>query len=156
MSATFVLAICLSTLSAFAEQRAPHDPRDESEVRDVVKAYVDARERADAAAIAALFTEDADQLTSSGEWRKGRDALVRGTLASSKANAGTRTIAIETVRFPASGLAIADGTYTIAGGQSGARNMRTSFVFVKVGSAWRIAAIRNMMPAPTSPATPAK
>jgi uncharacterized protein (TIGR02246 family) len=152
MSATLVLAFCLITISAAAEQRAPDSAREESEVREVVKRYVDARERGDAAAIGALFTEDADQLTSSGEWRKGREALVRGTLASSKANAGTRTIAIETVRFAAPGLAIADGKYTIAGAESGARNMWTSFVFVKTGGAWRIAAIRNMLPAPAAPA----
>ena len=41
--------------------------------------YVDARDRKDAKATEALFTADADQLVSSGEWRKGRDAVVRGT-----------------------------------------------------------------------------
>ena len=50
---------------------------DESAVRDVVRQYVDARERADAAAIGALFTSDADQLTSSGEWRTCRRARRR-------------------------------------------------------------------------------
>ena len=63
--------------------------------------------------LAALFTADADQLTSSGEWRRGRDELVRGTLASSKANSGARTITIKTVRFPAPDVAIADGEYVI-------------------------------------------
>ena len=53
-------------------------------IREVVRATSAARERGDAAALAALFTDDADQLISSGEWRRGRDALVPGTLASSK------------------------------------------------------------------------
>src|SRR5688572_20706638 len=74
---------------------------DDAAVREVVRSYVEARTRADAPAIAALFTADADQLTSSGEWRRGREALVQGTLASSKANAGARTITVQTVRFPA-------------------------------------------------------
>ena len=116
---------------------------DEAAVREVVKKYVDARDRSDAKAIEALFTQDADQLTSSGDWRKGRDEVVKGTLASSKANPGTRTIAIETVRFPAPGVAIADGRYDI-----GTRHMWTSFVMVRTATTWRIASIRNMLPAP--------
>ena len=149
MTAAVMLAISLLALPGAAAQPAPDATRDEAAVRDAVRAYVAARAARDAAAIGRLFTEDADQLTSSGEWRKGRDTLVRGTLASSKANSGTRTIAIEAVRFPAPGVAIADGRYTIAGGEPGGeRRMWTSFVFVKVQSAWRIAAIRNMLPAP--------
>jgi uncharacterized protein (TIGR02246 family) len=114
----------------------------------VVKKYVDARGRGDADAIRSLFTEDVDQLTSSGEWRKGRDDLVRGTLASSKSNPGVRTITIESVRFPAPGAAVADGRYEIAGpGET--RRMWTSFLIVRSGTTWRIAAIRNMLPAPS-------
>src|SRR5262249_47741333 len=82
---------------------------DEAAVRGVVKSYLDAREHRDGAAVGALFTEDADQLVSSGEWRRGRDAIVRGTLASSASNSGARTITIQTVRFPAKDVALADG-----------------------------------------------
>ena len=123
---------------------------DEAAVRDVVKKYVDARDRRDEAAIRALFTDDADQLTSSGEWRKGRENVVRGTLASSKANFGSRTITVETVRFPAPAVAIADGRYEISGGPEGTRKMWTSFVMARSAEGWRIAAIRNMLPAPAA------
>lgn len=125
----------------------PQATTDEASVRDVVKRYVDARERADAAAIAALFTADADQLVSSGEWRKGRDAVVRGTLASSKQTVGTRAIDIESVRFPSPDTAIADGRYAITGGTQGDRHMWTSFVMTRTRDGWRITAIRNMLPA---------
>ena len=133
-------------------QPAQHDAeaREESAVRDVVAKYVAARERRDADAIRALFTEDADQLTSSGEWRRGRDAIVRGALASSERTGGTRTIAIESVRFPAPGVAVADGRYEIAGGQDGVRRMWTSFLMTRSADRWRIAAIRNMLPAPAA------
>ena len=50
--------------------------------------------------VGALFTSDADQLVSSGEWRRGRDELVKGTLASSQRTGGNRTITLETIRFP--------------------------------------------------------
>jgi uncharacterized protein (TIGR02246 family) len=121
--------------------------KDEAAVREVIKAYVGARERHDAKALSAMLTPEADQLVSSGEWRKGRDELVRGMLASSERNSGTRTINVESVRFIGSDVAIADGRYEIAGaGASDSRRMWTSFIVRKSGAAWRIEAIRNMLP----------
>jgi len=121
---------------------------DEAAIRDVVKRYVDAREQRDPAAIGALFTADADQLTSSGEWRRGRDGLVQGTLASSSRTGGTRTIAVERVRLLSPDVAIADGRYEISGLAGGAtRRMWTTFVLARDRDGWRIAAIRNMLPA---------
>ena len=117
----------------------------EAAVRDVVRRYVDAREARDAKAIGALFTADADQLVSSGVWRRGHDEVVRGTLASSEANAGQRTIAVESVRLLAPDVAIADGRYEISGPET--RKMWTSIVCVRKNGEWKIAAIRNMLPA---------
>jgi uncharacterized protein (TIGR02246 family) len=125
---------------------------DPESVRAVVARYLAAREHRDAQAVGALFTEDADQLTSSGEWRRGRDEIVKGTLASSERTGGTRTIVIETVRFPTSNVAVADGRYELKGAQDETRKMWTSFVMVRDGSDWRIAAIRNMLPAAAAPA----
>jgi uncharacterized protein (TIGR02246 family) len=125
--------------------------RDEPAVREVVKKYLEARERHDVDALRALFTEDADQLVSSGEWRKGREAVVKGTLASSAQTTGARTITVQNVRFPARDVAIADGPYEIAGGQdAAARKMWSSFVMVRTNGAWKISAIRNMLPAPAA------
>jgi metallo-beta-lactamase class B len=114
---------------------------DEAAVRAVVASYVDARERRDAAAIGALFTADADQYNSAGEWRRGRDAIVKGTLESSARNSGTRRITIQAVRFPAPGVAIADGDYEI-----GASRMWTTFVMTRQNEGWKISAIRNSRP----------
>ena len=142
-----LVGIVLGLSSTNARQQKKTD--DEAAVRDAVKLYVDARERGDAAALSGLFTSDADQLVSSGEWRRGREELVRGTLASSKSNAGTRTITLKTIRFPTSDVAIADGEYVIGASQTSAtRNMWTSFVMVRSQGRWRISAIRNMLPAP--------
>jgi uncharacterized protein (TIGR02246 family) len=109
---------------------------------------VDARDRKDAKATEALFTADADQLVSSGEWRKGRDAVVRGTMASSESSGGKRTITVETVRFLTPDAALADGRYEIAG-LNGAppRRMWSTFLITRTPGGWRIAAIRNMLPA---------
>lgn len=122
-------------------------PSEEASIRDLVREYMAARQKNDAAAIGALFTSDADQLTSSGEWRKGRDEIVRGTQASSKQTAGTRSIVVESVRFPLRDTAIADGRYEITGAGVD-RRMWTSFVIVRTKEGWKIAAIRNMLPAP--------
>lgn len=116
-------------------------------VRDVVAKYVDAREARDAAAVAALFTPDADQLVSSGEWRRGRDQVVSGSLASTERTGGKRKIIVDHVRFIGDTVAIADGRYTIRGGDGGDRNMWSTFVMVNTDGTWKIAAIRNMLPA---------
>ena len=121
---------------------------DESAVRQVVQRYMDARDQQDPRAIEALFTADADQLVSSGEWRKGRPEVVKGTMASSQASGGKRTITVTSVRFLAPTVAIADGHYDLTGLAGGAtRNMWTSIVLSRGADGWRIAAIRNMLPA---------
>jgi uncharacterized protein (TIGR02246 family) len=122
--------------------------QDLAAVKSVVSRYLDAREQRNAAAVEALFTKDADQLVSSGEWRKGRDAIVKGTLASSESTGGRRTTTVEAVRFLSPYVALADGRYEIsglAGGQS--RRMWSTFLITRTSDGWRIAAIRNMLPA---------
>jgi uncharacterized protein (TIGR02246 family) len=147
MHVMLALTISLLTVLQGSAPNANQVARDESAIRNVVKEYVAARERADPPALAALLADGADQLTSSGEWRKGRDEIVRGTLESSRRTSGTRTITLETIRFPAAGVALADGRYEIAGGQDGTRRMWTTFLLVRASDRWRIAAIRNMLPA---------
>jgi uncharacterized protein (TIGR02246 family) len=130
-------------------------PPAEAGVRELVARYVDAREHRDAAAIEALFTPEADQLVSSGEWRKGRSAVVKGTLASSESSGGHRTIDVDTVRFVSPDVAIADGRYDIAGlAGASTRHMWSTFICVRTKDGWRIAAIRNMLPAAPVPAAP--
>ena len=121
----------------------------EAEIYDLVRRYVEAREKRDPKAIEALFTADADQLVSSGEWRRGRDAVVKGTLASSAASSGSRSITVETVRMVGQDLAsptAATRSAELAGAET--RRMWTTFVAVRQDGVWRISAIRNMLPAP--------
>lgn len=128
----------------------PGAQADEASLRDLVRRYVAAREARDPAAVRVLFTENADQLVSSGEWRRGREALVTGTMASSAATGGTRSIEVETIRMMGLDVALVDGRYVISGlPGGGARHMWSSFVMVRESGTWKIAAIRNM--APTAP-----
>jgi uncharacterized protein (TIGR02246 family) len=125
---------------------------DETAIREVVRRYNDAREANDPKAIEALFVADADQLVSSGEWRRGRDVLVKGAMASSARTGGTRTLTVEAIRMVTPDVAVADARYEISGLADGStRRMWSTFVVVRQAGAWRISAIRNMLPAPSAP-----
>jgi uncharacterized protein (TIGR02246 family) len=131
-----------------ATSPAQEPSADEIGVRQVVQGYVNAREASDPKAIEPLFTPDADQLVSDGTWRKGRNVLVKGMLESSRKNPAKRSITIESVRFVTADVALADGRY-IQKGQAGGkdREMWTAITLKRGVDGWRIAAIRNMLPA---------
>src|SRR4030095_13531121 len=142
-----ILCWIVSLAPWFAQERAGLQERagrnDEAAIREVVSKYVDARERNDAKAVEALFTGDADQLVSSGEWRKGRDAVVQGAMASSRSTGGKRTITVEQVRFLTPEVAIADGRYELTGLSGGTnRRMWATLIMKKNSQRWRHAANR--------------
>ena len=144
--------VALFFFLAVAPWLTASNSNEEAAIRAVVQKYVDARERMEAKAVEQLFTADADQLVSSGEWRKGRDAVVKGSLENSRNTGGKRTITVESVRLLSSEVAIADGRYEMTGLAGGAtRSMWSTFVFKKIGKEWRISAIRNMLPAAPAP-----
>lgn len=122
--------------------------KDETAIRGVVQKYLDSREQRDPKTLATLFVDDVDQLVSSGIWRRGREELVKGTLASSENNAGKRTLNVETIRFVTPDVVIADARYEIVGADGAAtRKMWSTFVMKRGDTGWQIAAIRNMLPA---------
>jgi uncharacterized protein (TIGR02246 family) len=124
-------------LSAESDSRA---------VRNVIAQYVQARNHKDAEAIPRLFTSDADQLVSTGEWRKGLSSLIRGTTASSRKEMGQSSINIESVRFIDPAVALVDGRYQTTALDGTVRNMWTTLILKRTEGAWRITAIRNMLP----------
>ena len=132
------LALVLLATPALAQK-----PADDAAVREVIRQYTSARDLKDPKAIEALFTADADQHTTSGEWRRGRDRVVPGTLSASQRNPGSRRIEVQAVRFLTPDVAIADGPYIIEGT---GRPTWTTIVVKREAGAWRIAAIRNMVP----------
>jgi len=138
-----ILSLVLISSAHTGAQQAP--AADEAAVRDVVRRYEAARDAKDAKAIEALFTNDADQHTTSAEWRRGRAQVVTGSLGSSKQNPGDRTITVTSVRFITPDVAIADGPYDINTGGT-VRHMWTTIIVKRDAGAWKIAAIRNMMP----------
>ena len=146
---TFVLCVCVAG-SLYCRT---HDTKsDESAIQNLVHRYLAARNANDPAATRSLFTADADQLVSTGEWRKGIDALVAGAMASSRKEGGRSSITIESIRFLDSNVALAEGKYeTVSAGTDTSRKMWTTLICQRTGNDWRIAAIRNMLPSPVAP-----
>lgn len=143
-----VLSFLIAMLIVGANPCLAADSDEQEAVKALVAKYSAARETRDPVAIDALFTEDADQLPSSGVWRRGRANLVKGMLGSSSTRPGTRTLTVETVRLITPTVALADARYVISGSQgSEPRRMWSTFLAQRTSDGWRIAAIRNMLPA---------
>ena len=146
MRAAVACALWLAvTAPAFAQ--SADRAADEAAVRAVIQAFLDTREKNDAAGLAALLTADVDQRQTSGNMRSGRDAVVSGSLSTQQSTGGTRTITVDSLRFVGADVAIADGRYDSVGRADGTdQRMLTSMVLRREGAAWKIAAIRNMLP----------
>ena len=143
------VALCLVSLALLESVLAQDADRagDEKVIKVVIQAFLDARDANDAAGLTALLTTDADQQQTSGAMRRGRDAVVTGSLATQRSTGGKRTIAIDSVRFIAPDVAIADGRYDSVGRADGTdRHMLTAIVLRREAGVWKIAAIRNMLP----------
>ncbi|HEX5047943.1 MAG TPA: SgcJ/EcaC family oxidoreductase [Gammaproteobacteria bacterium] len=146
-----VFASTLATvlLAAAAHAQVPASAADEAAIRAVVKAFLDTREANDVAGLTALLTPDVDQQQTSGNTRRGRDAVVKGSLETQQSTGGKRTITLESIRFVTADVAIADGRYDSLGRADGTdRHMLTSMVLRREGGGWKIAAIRNSLPTP--------
>jgi uncharacterized protein (TIGR02246 family) len=142
------LAVLLVALAPSAWAQSADGAADEAAIRGVIQAFLDTRERNDAAALAALMTADVDQRQTSGNLRSGRDAVVSGSLATQQSTGGRRTITVDSIRFLGSDVALVDGRYDSVGRGDGTdRRMLTTMVLRREGGAWKIAAIRNMLPA---------
>jgi len=148
----FALALALNGIApaAFVAAQTADRAADENAIRGVIQAFIDTREKNDAAGLAALMTSDVDQQQTSGNTRRGRDAVVSGSLSTQQSTGGKRTITVESLRFLSTDVALADGRYDSVGRADGGEQlMLTSWVLRREGGAWKIAAIRNMLP--TSP-----
>jgi uncharacterized protein (TIGR02246 family) len=135
------------------EAAATPAPTDEELLNQLAADFETAWGQGDAAALAALWTEDGDTVTADGHfqgrsaveeyYRNGFETALKGT-----------SIEVETtsVRFLQSGVAVADGTYEITGAtppegeQLPALKGLWMNVNVKVGDEWRIACSRPMVP----------
>src|SRR3954471_15520470 len=126
------LGFCFGTASA--QTPSQHD---QQKIRSVVAEYMAARNENLPEAVRKLFTPDADQLVSTGEWRKGLTDLVRGTSLSSRKEAGKSSITVEAVRLVDKDVSIVDGRYRTVGVNGAIRDIWTTLVLKRVGTDWR-------------------
>jgi uncharacterized protein (TIGR02246 family) len=120
---------------------------DEEAVRGTISSYVNERNEKAPDRVRKLFTPDADQLVSNGEWRHGVDEVISGMMASSNQEQAKSAISITEVRMIDPDVAIVDGRYQTTSLAGTVRDMWTTFIVKRTSGGWRIAAIRNMKPA---------
>ncbi|MCB0670273.1 MAG: SgcJ/EcaC family oxidoreductase [Saprospiraceae bacterium] len=130
----------------YSQSTGQESALDITDIKSTIAAYADAREVSNPDELRKLFTEDADQLVSSGEWRNGIEEMVAGMLRSSKNNPGDRSLLVESVRFIREDVAVANARYEIKREDGSERKMWSTFVLLK-DDTWKISAIRNMLPA---------
>jgi hypothetical protein len=94
-----------------------------------------------------ILVEDIDQLVSSGTWRRGFDVALAGMMRSSNSRPGSRTLTIEHIRFLDNKNVIADARYEVTNEDGSKRKMWSTFIVKLEDKRWKIAAIRNMLPA---------
>jgi uncharacterized protein (TIGR02246 family) len=120
---------------------------DDDALRQLIQRYVDARNHLNIATLRQIFTSDADQLVSTGTWRRGLEALLQGAIASSKKENGQSIVTVEYIRMLGPDTAIVDGRYEAStAGAAEPRKMWSAFVLQRTSDGWKIAAIRNMLP----------
>jgi uncharacterized protein (TIGR02246 family) len=140
--ATFISCVCF----VHAQNNKPTCDQQKA-ITSLIDKYSAAREKKDTALLKAILAEDADQLVSTGEWRNGITASVKGMLKSSASTPGTRTLSIDKTRMLTAACAIVDCRYEIQNADGTIRKMWSTFIVVEHEGAWKISAIRNMLPA---------
>ena len=134
---------CLSFV--YGQNSVPND-KQKKELTVLIDKYSEARENRDTVLLKNILTADIDQLVSTGEWRGGIAAAVKGMLRSSASTPGTRTLTVEKIRMLSPTSAIVDCKYEIQNSDGSQRKMWSTFSAVSDKGKWKISAIRNMLP----------
>jgi len=147
MKSIFLLVLLnlISIVFSFGQQTKPTQQQ-QKDISLLIDKYSEAREKRDTVLLKSILTPDIDQLVSTGEWRNGISASVKGMLRSSASSPGTRTLNIEKTRLLNTNCAIVDCKYEIQNADGTPRKMWSTFVVVTDKGAWKISAIRNMLP----------
>ncbi len=141
-----LLLLGMAVTSCVYSQNVLPDDKQKRNIYSLIEKYSQARETRDTLLLKEILIKDVDQLVSTGEWRNGIDASVRGMLNSSASSPGTRTLTIEKIRLLNPNCAIVDCKYDIQNTEGTTRRMWSTFIVVSIRGSWKISAIRNMLP----------
>lgn len=140
------LLVTTSATLLQGQHTAPED-KQQNDIYSLIDLYSRAREKSDTALLKSILTTDIDQLVSTGEWRNGIGASMKGMVSSSAGNPGTRTLTVEKIRMINQQCAIVDCKYEIKNMEGIiTRKMWSTFIVVSDNGKWKISAIRNMLP----------
>lgn len=154
----FALIALLLLPSQLLAQRGPEPTGNptgvEREVHDTYKSFVEAWNRHDPAAMAAVWTADGDYMEPDGRTVFGSSEVERllkyehaSVFKSSQLH-----VAVEHVRLATPNVAIADGTYELfgatdpRGNKIGLRSGYFTSVLVKLDDAWKVSSTRLILP----------
>ena len=141
----FILFNIALTSILYSQDGLP-DEAQRKALNQLIDKYSQARETRDTTLLATILTKDIDQLVSTGEWRNGIDAAVRGMMNSSVTSPGTRKLTVEKIKMLNPSSAIVDCRYEIQNATGITRKMWSTFIAVFDKGIWKISAIRNMLP----------
>jgi hypothetical protein len=136
----------LAATSFVHSQSLVPDDKQRKEIYLLIDKYSQSREKRDTVLLKGILTSDIDQLVSTGEWRAGIDASVKGMLNSSASSPGARRLEVEKIRLLNENNAIVDCKYEITNPDGTLRRMWSTFIIVSRQGTWKISAIRNMLP----------
>ena len=142
----FTFALIIPVLA-----QTPKTGADDAAIRRVVQQQDETRNRGDWKAMGELFTQDAEQYTSAGEWRRGRAQIEKAVaqIMATTYKGAKYTTKVDTVKTLTPTVAIVDGAFEISNiGGTGSRTGHSTYVLVKDADRWRIAAVRSMVPTP--------
>lgn len=147
MKNIFLLLLFNITVTSFLHgQNSMLNDKQRKDISLLIDKYSQAREKRDTLLLKDILATDVDQLVSTGEWRNGIDASVKGMLKSSATSPGTRTLTIEKIRLLNPNSAIVDCKYEIQNADGTPRKMWSTFIVVSDKGKWKISGIRNMLP----------
>jgi hypothetical protein len=143
---TILVLIVLSQIVTSVFAQGVTKSKQNQDIFALIDNYSLAREKRDTVLLKKILMPEVDQLVSTGEWRSGIKAAVQGMMRSSATNPGNRMLTIDKLRFLNNQCAVVDAKYEIQNTDGSLRKMWSTFVVVNLKGAWKISAIRNMLP----------
>jgi len=143
---TILVWIVLSLIVTSLFAQGVTKSKQNQDIFALIDNYSLAREKRDTVLLKKILMPEVDQLVSTGEWRSGIKAAVQGMMRSSATNPGNRMLTIDKLRFLNNQCAVVDAKYEIQNADGSLRKMWSTFVVVNLKGAWKISAIRNMLP----------
>ena len=133
------------------ESDEPDSPgADEATIREAVKSYVEAFNRADAEAVAAYWREDGQFATPSGETFQGREAIREGYETFFTENQGVRIeVDVASIQMETSDLAVEEGTARVIRPGEPPTETRYVAIHTKEDGVWKMKSLREANPPPS-------